>query len=150
MIYWILHKSFFLVKTHELSSKRLEIKLSHAKPYSLEWLVYSHFDLPDALSDTSVPSPVTWFCVRGSFLSMCCFERSRSTSCWIWSKRRVLRNRETCCQKRSLGQKDGIARLPELSLNRGVAWPRGSQQSPNTKKYSKIWVFNYLHYPILI
>lgn len=99
-IYWILRISSFHVKTHELYCKRLEIKHSHAKRYSLKCLVYSWFHLPDAFPDITVPSPVTLVCVRGPFLSMSCSARSSSTSCWIWRKRRVLRNRGTCCQKR--------------------------------------------------
>lgn len=121
LIYWILHRSSFLVKPRELSCRRLKIKHSHAKGYSLKCPDYSWFYLPDAFPDITVPSPVTSFCVRGPSLSMSCSASSSLTSCRTWRKRRVLRNRETCCQKRSLGQKKRIARLPELSLN----WEEG-------------------------
>lgn len=126
LIYWVLHRSSFLVRIHELYCKRLEIKHGHAKRYSLKCLAYSWFHLSHAFPDITVLSPVTLVCVRGSFLSMSCSERSSSTSCWIWRKRRVLRNKETCCQKRSFGRKKRIARLPELSLNREVGRPHVS------------------------
>ena len=124
-IYWSFHRSSFLLKTHELYCKRLEIKHSHAKQYSLTCSVCSWFPLPDAFPDITVPWSVMFY-VRWPFLSLSCSARSTSTSCWIWRKRRVLRNREMGCQKRSLGQNKRIARLPELSLNQGTGWPRVS------------------------